>query len=159
MGATSESIAGSTSSAVLADGGNAAASAATLSAAATIEKRRGRGRPPNASATGPGPANKRGVAQAQEEMSKALEALYDPKHWVGIVKAPADLMLALSGDDLWNLPKPEVDTLAAQSSLAARYFMATDPKWVALTLFAFSVATTYGTRAMMHIRKQREANA
>lgn len=156
MGAATESLAGPSPSSVLADSGNAAASAATLSAAATIEKRRGRGRPANAGATGSGPASKRGVAQAQEEMLKALEALYDPKHWVGIVKAPADLMMMLSGDELWELSKNEVDTLAAQSSLAARYFMATDPKWVALTLFAFSVATTYGTRAMIHIKKQRE---
>lgn len=154
MGAAMESISESPTAAVLEDRGNAAASAATAAAAATVEKRRGRGRPPKSESDGPSAA-RRSVAQAQAEMNRALEALYDPKHWVGIVRAPADLMLALSGDDLWNLPKPEIDTLAAQSSLAARYFMATDPKWVALTLFAFSVATTYGTRAMLHIKKQR----
>lgn len=155
MGAPAETITGTPAPSVLADSGNAAAAAAVSTAAAAVEKRRGRGRPPKSDSAGAGPTARRGVAQAQEEMTKALETLYDPKHWVGIVKAPADLMLALSGDDMWNLPKPEVDTLAAQSSLAARYFMATDPKWVALTLFAFSLATTYGTRAMLHIKKQR----
>ena len=142
---------------VLAGGGNAAAGAATLASQAAIEKRRGRGRPPKSTATGTAPAgvDKRGIAQAQAEMEKALAELYKPEHWRGICKAPGDFMMALSGDPMWDIPDAEVNVLAAQSSLAARYFLATDPKWVALTLFAFAAATTYGTRAVLHMRKAR----
>ena len=144
-------------SSVLSGGGNAAAGAATVAAASTIEKRRGRGRPPKPTTPGTAPAgvDKRGVAQAQAEMEKALAELYKPEHWRGICKAPGDFMMALSGDPMWDIPDREIDVLAAQSSLAARYFLATDPKWVALTLFAFAAATTYGTRAVLHLRKAR----
>jgi hypothetical protein len=155
MSALAEEIRNPAPSAVLEGSGNAAADAAVSQAAQTVAKARRRGRPTKSADTPPS-ADKRGVAQAQAEMQKALEELYKPEHWHGICKAPADLMLALSGDSMWDLPKAEVDVLASQSSLAARYFMATDPKWVALALFAFSVATTYGTRTMLHIKKRRD---
>lgn len=142
---------------ILADGGNVAAGAATAQAEAAIAKARGRGRPRNdANDVRADKAPKRTVAAAQAEMQKALEALYTPENFKGIVKAPADLMLAITGDSLWNLPDAEVATLATQSALAARYWMQADPKWVALTLFLFSVATTYGSRAMIHIRKNKD---
>ena len=126
-------------------------------AQATVERhrKRGRGRPSNADRAADGTGAPDLAAQqtvASAEIQKQLDALFAPENWRGIMRAPADLMLAFTGNELWALPKAEIDTLAATGSTAARYFMQTDPKWIALTLFLFSVATTYGTRATMHIK-------
>lgn len=150
---------GTASAGVLADGGNLAAGAATVQAEAAIEKVRGRGRPRNnPDDVGTAKAPKKTATVAQADLQKALEALYTPENFKGICKAPADMMLALTGDSLWNLPDAEVATLATQSALAARYWMQADPKWVALVLFLFSVSTTYGSRAVIHYRKKKDDN-
>lgn len=132
---------------------NPAAGAATAQAAQTVDAARKRGRKPGGT-NRPSVHPPAAVAQAQAEMDKALAALYAPENWVGIVRAPADIALAFTGDEIWDLPDREVNVLAAQAATAGRYFLASDPKWVALTLFLFSVGTTYGSRAAMSWRKR-----
>ena len=90
------------------------------------------------------------------EMSKELDKMFSPSNFRGIVRGPADFMLATTGRKLWDLPKEEVDTLASTASLTARHFLSTDPKWLALTLFSMSLLTTYGTRAAMHVQMTRD---
>lgn len=137
---------------VLAGGGVDPSGAALSAAQETIKQHRKRG---------PKPGSKRGasaeqVAATQAEMARHIDALFSPENWEGICKAPADLMLALSGNKIWDVPRDEVKTLSVHASATARYFMATDPKWIALTLFAFSLATTYGSRALIHMKDAKK---
>ena len=90
------------------------------------------------------------------EMSKELDKMFSPSNFRGIVRGPADFMLATSGRKLWDLPKEEVDTLASTASITARHFLSTDPKWLALTLFSMAALTTYGTRTAMHLQMVRD---
>lgn len=90
-------------------------------------------------------------------MMRAIEEIYRPENFVGICRAPADLMMAITGDaKLWDIPEREINILASQSATAARYFMRTDPKWVALLMFSLSLGTTYGSRAVIQFKKSRE---
>lgn len=139
------------------DKGNAAAGAAVSHAAETIARARGRGRPRKSvdgtPAGASAAAKKQELAAAQERMERALKEIYKPENWEPIVRAPADLMQALTGDKLWEIPPPEIKTLATQTSLMAQYFVQTDPKWIAVFMFSFSVLTVYGSRTMMHLKK------
>lgn len=91
------------------------------------------------------------------EQAKVLEALLDPKVWKGAVAAPGDAMHALTGKEYWELSDEEKDTLAKTGAATARSFMVTDPKWLALSLFAFSVLSIYGSRMMKDLQERKQA--
>ena len=99
--------------------------------------------------------DKKKADKSMQDLSRELDKLFSPAHFRGIVRAPADLMLATTGRKIWDLPAAEVDTLATTGSTCARYFLMTDPKWLALTLFSMSILTTYGTRTALHIKETR----
>ena len=99
--------------------------------------------------------DKKKADKSMQDLARELDKLFSPAHFRGIVRAPADLMLATSGRRIWDLPAAEVDTLATTGSTCARYFLMTDPKWLALTLFSMSILTTYGTRTALHIKESR----
>ena len=100
-------------------------------------------------------SDKKKADKSMQDLARELDKLFSPAHFRGIVRAPADLMLATSGRRIWDLPAAEVDTLATTGSTCARYFLMTDPKWLALTLFSMSILTTYGTRTALHIKESR----
>lgn len=91
-----------------------------------------------------------------EEILRELERLYSPEAFEPIVKAPSNLMSMLTGRKLWELSNNESKALATSASVTAKYFMPTDPKMVALVMFAGSVLTIYGTRVGLHIREINE---
>lgn len=94
------------------------------------------------------------------DVARELDKIFSPKNFRGVVRAPADLMLASTGRKIWDLPTSEVDAMAETGSLCARHFVKTDPKWLALILFSMSVLTTYGGRAGMHyseVKKEKQS--
>jgi hypothetical protein len=97
------------------------------------------------------------TAQAIAEQAKILDAILDPKVWRGAVAAPGDMMVAVTGKAHWELSQDERDTLAKTGAATARCFAMTDPKWLALTLFSFSVLTIYGGRVMKDLNDKRDA--
>lgn len=97
-------------------------------------------------------------AAHMREVSQQLDKLFSPKVFRGVVRGPADVMLATTGDKLWDLPADEVDAMAETGAMTARFFMDVEPKWVALTLFSLTILNTYGMRAGQHYAKsKREA--
>lgn len=90
------------------------------------------------------------------ELSDALKKMFDPANWRAIVRAPADLRLAVTGRAHWNLTEQEVDNLASTGSTCAQYFLHTDPKYLALTLFLFNAAVAYGSRIALDLKMDRE---
>lgn len=90
------------------------------------------------------------------EQSKVLDALLDPKVWRGAVAAPGDAMVVLTGKQYWELSDDERDTLAKTGAATARCFAVTNPKWLALTLFSFSVISIYGSRCMKSVLEKKE---
>lgn len=101
----------------------------------------------------------RGTATAgkneTQEILKELERLYSPESFAPIVSAPSHLAVMVTGRKLWELSKDEVRALSSSASTSAKYFLSTDPKWVALSMFLVSTATIYGTRLALHIREVR----
>lgn len=96
-------------------------------------------------------------AGSQEEIQRVneqLDKLFTGDNFRGIVRAPADLMLALTGNKIWDLPNDEVETLSTTGATCGRYFLSSDPKWLSLTLFSMAVLTTYGTRLGIHLAKK-----
>lgn len=98
----------------------------------------------------------------RSNLSQAAEAqvrkMFSPDSWRAIVRAPFALGKALTGRLCWEIDKTQEDTLATSTSLTAEYFLQTDPKWVALTLFAFnwSVVLTEKFAANARERMQEE---
>lgn len=99
-----------------------------------------------------------GVSDADRErlaqQIKSLEDLMDPKVWRATMSAPGDAMHTLTGKDYWELSTDEQDTLAKTGAATARCFMLVDPKWLALTLFSFSLLSIYGSRTMRELRER-----
>lgn len=98
-----------------------------------------------------------GKQSSQEEIQRVnaeLDKLFTGDNFRGLVRAPADLMLALTGNKIWDLPNEEVETLSTTGATCGRYFLSSDPKWLSLTLFSMAILTTYGTRAAIHLAKR-----
>lgn len=90
------------------------------------------------------------------EEQKALDALFEPEQWKAIVEAPGNAGTLITGSKTWQLDEKESDRLAAGASLSARYFMPTHPKWIALSLFAMSIVTVYGSKAIAYKLEQQK---
>jgi hypothetical protein len=90
------------------------------------------------------------------EAAKILDAILDPKVWRGAVAAPGDMMVAVTGKKHWELSDDERDTLAKTGAATARCFAVTDPKWLALSLFSFSVISIYGGRLLKDFKDRVE---
>ena len=96
-----------------------------------------------------------GKDQSAENAAKILDAILDPKVWRGAVAAPGDMMYVVTSKEHWLLSEDERDTLAKTGAATARAFAVTDPKWLALSLFAFSVLSIYGGRIMKDISDKK----
>lgn len=151
MSETSQSSEGS--------GATAPVTAATAGAAEIVKRSRGRPKG-TANGTSQGAGSGGGLspelAAKQAELQAQFDRLYDPKVWRGIVAAPANIALAVTGNNIWDLPDNEVDTLAIQASVTARCFAVSDPKWLALTMLSISIITTYGSRAAQYFMERAE---
>lgn len=90
-------------------------------------------------------------------MLQALNDILDPKVWKGAMGAPGDAMHAITGKAYWELSSEEKETLAKTGAAAARCLMITDPKWLALSLFAGSVLAIYGPRALKDLQERKAA--
>jgi hypothetical protein len=96
-------------------------------------------------------------AVAIEQQAKILDAILDPKVWRGAVAAPGDMMAAITAKEHWVLSEDERDTLAKTGVATARAFAVTDPKWLALSLFSFSIITIYGGRMVKDAQDRAQA--
>lgn len=111
-----------------------------------------RGRPSGSKTKGKGKPVDAATLQAQKE----LVALFEPDAWEPVVRAPADAMLALTGRKHWDLSEKEVRSLAVTGANSARWFLHTDPKWIALILFLFNATTVYGSRLVMDAQERKK---
>jgi hypothetical protein len=93
-------------------------------------------------------------AQLQNNI-RALEDLLDPKVWKGAMGAPGLALSAITNKDYWELSDEEKDTLAKTGAATARVLMVHDPRWLALSLFGFSVISIYGSRAVKYFEERR----
>jgi len=100
------------------------------------------------------------LSEGERQILATFERLYDPEVWEGVVCAPADTMLAVSGRALWSISDRERKTLSVTASMTARCFAVENPKWLALIMLSISLSQIYGTRAAMHfaeVKKEAEA--
>jgi len=127
----------------------------TQSAAIINERVARRGRPPG-SGSKKTESGERGLSP--EEL-KALDAVFNPDAWRGLVRLPSDAATMLTGSKVWELSKPEIDTLASGAATCARYFVKADPKWIALMLFSSALVTVYGSRFVAYKAEKAAKNA
>jgi len=96
------------------------------------------------------------LSEGEAQIIATFEKLYAPEVWEGVVCAPADTMLAISGRKLWEISNRERTTLSVTASMTARCFAVENPKWLALIMLSITLAQIYGTRAMMHMHETAE---
>ena len=86
--------------------------------------------------------------------------LTDPHLFSGIGNAYSDEILHRAKlspvKQTKQLSDGEIETLATTAATAGRYFLTSDPKWLALTLFSMAVLTTYGTRGLMALQLHKK---
>lgn len=100
------------------------------------------------------------LSESEKAILATFEKLYEPEVWEGVVCAPADTMLALTGRVLWQISPQERKTLSVTASTTARCFSVENPKWLALVMLSITIAQIYGSRALMHaaeVRKEDQA--
>jgi len=136
---------------------SSATSAATANATEIVKRSRGR---PKGSVNS-SPENTGGasgvsseLAARQAELQAQFDRLYDPAVWEGVVAAPANIALAVTGNKIWDIPEKEVRTLSIQASVTARCFAVSDPKYLALTMLAISLITVYGGRTLQYFSEK-----
>jgi hypothetical protein len=100
--------------------------------------------------------SKSGVSKADEE---ALESLFSPQQWRGLVRAPADAAAAITGSKTWEFSDKETDTLALGAANTARHFATFHPKWLALALFSMSVLSIYGAHFAAYKMEEKRKKA
>lgn len=142
------------------DQGNIAASqAAEAAIAASKTSRKPRSDAGKSRQTGP---NSSGAsepsAELRAEISKQLEAAYNPKAWASLLALPADVTLAISGNKIWDVSKDERETMGACGSVAARYLMEENPKTLALLMLSSALFAVYVPRITEHLRVMRAKN-
>lgn len=97
-----------------------------------------------------------GLSQQAEEQARKM---FEPEAWRAIVRAPFSLGKAVTGRECWDLEKKQEDTLATSTSATAEYFLQTDPKWVALTLFMFNWSVILTEKFAMNARERMKEEA
>jgi len=97
----------------------------------------------------------RKIEQAQQNIDAELKRLFAPENWEAIVKAPADLALAATGDKVFDMDEKSVKSLSQTGSVAASYFIKTDPKWLALIMFSMNALTIYGGMFAIHMQNRK----
>ena len=96
---------------------------------------------------------KENTQSQKAQLHEQLDKLFEPKVWESVVSAPADVMLALTGNAHWNLSDKEKQILATTGSKVAQtYLDSLNPKHIILILFGFNVAVIYGGRFMREMR-------
>jgi hypothetical protein len=145
--------------------GAAAVGDARAEAAAGLEKRRGRGRPSNASREADARvAGKPSAAQPAKsnippEVAAQLEAMYSPDIWEPVVEMPFAAGQLITGHDFWELSEKEKRVLSVSGSTAARYLGFTNPKWLAINLFLINLMTITAPRLLKELAIKRMEKA
>lgn len=130
----------------------------SASLAVVAERKQRKPRSAHHTATGAAGGEIPAAKTVTPEEALRLEKLFDEKNFRGLVKMPLDVALAVTGHDTFKIDRngDENVTLAVTGSTAAREFMSTDPKWVALSLFAFAVLNTYGSRLLIYLADRKK---
>lgn len=95
-------------------------------------------------------------AEVNAVVARQLDALHDPKAWGALLGAPADVAVALTGRDYWQLTEKERDTLGASGSAAARVMMITNPRSLAFAMLGAAITMVYLPRVIKEARHQRK---
>lgn len=135
---------------------NPALDAARVDVSAEVQKRK-RGRPRAdgggiAGATAGPSADQIALAKIQE----GLDRLYRPEAWEPVVALPANVAMAFTGHDHWNIEKDEKRNLASTISAAAQYASIQNPRSLAFTLAAMAIITVYGPRVVKELAMRKE---
>ena len=143
------------------DPGSLAVGDAVADTEARVESRqRRRGKGAGRATRPPAPEDQPPPAAAVDpQLAAQIDRLFEVENWKALVRAPADLRLVQTGRPYWKLTDEEVNTLALSGSLTARYFMAVDPKWLALCIFLMNAGFIYGRRIVEDVRILREEQA
>ena len=142
---------------------NAGAAADHLRVAAAAEVEKDLSQRPRRKYTRRDTGGERDQRAIQDEVNRAviaqLDQLHEPRAWSALLSLPGDCALALTGKDRWKISDDERATLGATGSALARTMMITNPKALAIAMFAGAMMSVYGMRfigEMEDWRKKKE---
>jgi len=111
---------------------------------------------PKTNETGESEETRPGIPQQAAEQ---LQRLFEPEQWEPICEMPFNLIVATTGRKEGEATEKEIKKLSVTTSMTAQYFMAIDPKYVALILFLLnwgSVLAIKGAAIKMAILREQE---
>jgi hypothetical protein len=92
----------------------------------------------------------------QKRIAEIANELSNHDYWDGLVRAPADIMLAKTGHAFWDIPDKEIKKISVPLAFSAKTLISLDPRIMLLILLVSNIGTVYGPRVMqeLNVRKQ-----
>lgn len=103
-----------------------------------------------------GATTQAGTPKTPEQIGAELSALLQPEVWEPVVKAPANLMMALTNHAHWDISDKEAKPLAVTASSAMQYAAIRSPGLLALSLFLIHATIVYGPRTIMELKIRKD---
>jgi len=123
------------------------------SAAERIEGKRGRGRPRKDAAASTAVfenvTGDSGIRADLERIKRLCETLYDPKNLRTMVNAYPSYFRYKTGHEHWKWSDEKVDSCAKPLAVLLEIWTQTDPKWMALAIFAANFGAAIGEGHML----------
>lgn len=140
--------------AAVADVGAMARSAAANRVQEELQKPR-RGRPPGTGSKASGTSAAPPASQLTPELAAQIEGMFKPEAWAPLMSLPADAMLALTGNDWWNVKESERVAMGATASCAARFLVTQHPRTLAVIMVSAAVLSVYAPRILKEAASRR----
>lgn len=95
------------------------------------------------------------LTDEHKRLAEIADELSKHEYWDGLVRAPADYMLATTGHKHWDIPAQEIKKISVPLAFSAKTFIGLDPRLMLLILLVSNIGTVYGPRAVQeyNIRK------
>lgn len=97
------------------------------------------------------------VSPEIKEVTEIANALADPIYWEGLVRGPADYMLATTGHKHWDIPDREIKSVTVPLAFSAKTFIHLDPRIILAVILIANIGKVYGPRVMTEYNMRKAA--
>jgi len=96
------------------------------------------------------------LTDEQRRINEIANELSNHDYWDGLVRAPADIMLAKTGRAFWDIPDKEIKKISVPLAFSAKTLISLDPRMMLAIILFSNIASVYGPRVMQeyNLRKQ-----
>jgi hypothetical protein len=102
------------------------------------------------------PQKNQSLTDEQKRIQEIADELSNHDYWDGLVRAPADIMLAKTGRAFWDIPDKEIKKISVPLAFSAKTLISLDPRIMLLILLVSNIGTVYGPRVMQELNARKQ---